>query len=154
MKELERSVRRYFESYSPDFLFVLKKVQQLTPPDWAKSGCFWLQHEFCFEDILPFCLTWHDGEGGHDVEPNDPIREIKTEPWNVSETLDFLEGDEVEDAVDSTICHWIRDCWVRSGGNFNPIPFHIHHYATNSPFSLRRGRFISQEELNFEIQSQ
>ena len=143
MKEFEKIVERYFEGYSEAFLRALKEVQVLTPPEWAKSGCFWLQHDFRFNQSLPLCLTWTDGDAGHQPEENDPIKKVKTDPWNLFDSPDFPEDDDdIEDQVDLTICHWVRACWIQAGGRSHPFPFHIHHYATNGEFSLRLGRFI------------
>ena len=156
MESFLLEVTRYFDRYTNPFIRACKEIQQLAPPDWARSGTFWLQHEDGFDDQLPLSLQWHDGQSGFGNEGEDPLRSITTEPWRYGDSPEWPSrvvhpGWEVEEAMRLRICDWIRSCWIRSGGRGYRMRFYVSVYASNEDYCLERGRFVTQAELNSDL---
>lgn len=156
MNEFLDEVTDYFGRVSDEFIIACKEIQQIEPPEWAKSGSFWLQHDDGFDGQLPLALGWHDGESGYDNAVEDPIRKIVTVPWDYGDS-DHWPSEvvhpawEVEDAMRLRICNWVRECWIRSGGRSHPVRFYVTDFAGAGSYCLRRGRFVSPGELDNDL---
>jgi len=145
MHEILQQIDEYLQRYEAEFIMACKRVQQLDPPEWARSACFWLQMYDEFEDHLPFCLIWRNGSDC-DAETNDPTLDVHTEPWmpDWPETGDISA---MENAAEKLVGEWVRACWIRSGGRSHPMRFYVHFYSTGEDYCLLRGRTVSEEEI-------
>lgn len=156
MDKMLDEISEYFGKYSEEVINACKKIQSMTPPDYARYGSITLQHDDGFDETLPLFLHWGNGEGGYGTEDNDPIQDIQTNPWVFYDSENWpdeylKDTGDAEDEMRLTICHWFRECWIKSGGRGNGMRFYIQDHATNKDYCLERDRFVSEDEHEHDI---
>ncbi len=139
------SIDDYLSSHERAFTAACGLILHSPVPADAAYGLFWIQFEGLTSERFPIAVVWCDLAHGCDVQHPSPITSIPSAVWSPPQGLD-------DSAMGERFFHWISRCWNNAGGGVSPVPFYCHNYHTAEQFCLRRGRYITDEEINADIE--
>ena len=119
------------------FIEACRAVLKLEIPDHAAYGVIWYQYDDTI-DGLPLCHMWFDE--GHGAQVTKALNGLTGEQWNEPADIDDLDRGTI-------LFRWIHRCWESAGGASSAIPYYCLNYHTGETYCLRRGRYVSEREI-------
>ena len=137
--EYEKALRRWNDR----LVAACRSLLTIDIPEDAAYGLIWYQYEGD-GDALPLCIAWSDREHGIEVPYPSPFRIPIDEPWREpKDTEDSDRGD--------ILFRWVHRGWESAGGASSGVPFYGYNYHTGEHFCFRRGRQVSQREIESDL---
>lgn len=126
------------------FVAACRLVLAIDTPEDAAYGLIWYQYDDT-SDALPLCHVWCNRDHECEVQYPSPLHLTEDEPWCYPDGMS-------ESEMVGVLFRWIHRCWNSAGGAASRIPFYCYDYHTEEYFCLRRGRYISQREIDLDLE--
>ncbi len=134
----------YLSYHEPAFTTACESVLRDPFPEDAAYGIFWFQVDDTIWDRLPIALAWGDFDHGSEVQYPSRLSSLRAPEWSPPDGL----GDTV---IGDFFFRWIARCWTKAGGAESAIPFYCYNYHTAAIFCLRRGRYVTEDDIDADI---
>lgn len=134
------ALHEYLSLHEEAFVSACESILRSPVPPDSAYGLFWFQIDDTEWTRLPIALAWCDQDQGCDVQYPSPLTSIPSIGGLPSQGLDDHTAGE-------HVFHWIFRCWNKIGGAKSLLPFYCHNYHTLEHYCLRRGRFVTEEEM-------
>jgi hypothetical protein len=140
---IEKEINAFLDRYSAAFTDACRQVLANPIPDDALYGLIWFQIDDPSWEHFPLCHAWCDRQGGVAIQHPSPLT-IAGGDWMEPEGLD-------DDQLGEVIFRWIHRCWQAADGAAAPLPVYCHNYHTDQEYCLRRGRFVTPQEIDADL---